>query len=120
MTDRAARIRAENPSLKVQNNNRDVVLTAADTPEEYEAIIAEWVAFEIAAEATATVATEHRTLRQHVRAALTALDADYVALIGTDPLTTLQLRAILARSLRVQIGLIKILVNANVIEPEGG
>ncbi len=119
-------------TFKIRRDNTDIIITAETHPEEHAAMVAERAAWASEAEAAAVVATEHRTLRQQARVAITALndalttlDADHAKLTGPDPLVAVELRAILGRSVgsqRVVVrsvsGLIRVLVNANVIERE--
>lgn len=60
-----------------------------------------------------------RGLRRQVRLALTALDADIVALDGGGNLTVAQMRAMLSRTDRVLVGLIRVLIDLDLIEREG-
>ena len=111
----ATRLRAEHPTISVIENGQARTLE----PAEYEAQIAAWVAAALTAQDEAAAEEERRTLRRQIRLALAALEADATRLEDTaTALSAQQIRNHLARTDRVLVGLIRVLIDRALVEDE--
>lgn len=88
------------------------------TGKERDDLFGQWADAALVEEARQADIAAKILLRRQVRQALTALDADIAALDGGGNLSATQMRAMLLRTDRVLVGLIRVLIDLALIEQE--
>lgn len=111
---RIARLKAANPQIVDRVNGEDVTRDAAA----YDASINQWADKEEAAEAGSVAEAAKKTLRQQVRDGLDTLATDETLLKGAP--TAAQVRDATLHNNQAIQKLVRVLINAGVIEPNGG